>query len=530
MSRTVFASAALAVVLGLGAASAPAATPSDTLVQAWRFDDIISLDPAEMYEISTFEVNTNLYDTLVFHDAEDTSKLVPRLATEWSVSEDGLTYTFTLRDGVVFHSGNPLTAADVEYSFRRMAALDKSPAFLITDLGISVDNMEQTLRAVDDNTFEMTVGEPFAPSFVLNVLTGANFSIIDSALARENEAEGDWGNTWFKNNASGTGPFRLDQMVPNERIVASRHDGYWGGEVPLARLMWRHVGESATQRLLLENGDVDVARNLTADQLEPLRQADTMQFAEAALGTQLYMGLNVANEYLSDVRVRQALKHLVDYQAMVETFMRDAWTVNQTFLPRGFLGYLDHHPFSLDVERAKALLAEAGHADGFPLTVHVAATRQERLDTAQSVQSTFAQAGIELKIIPSDARTALTVYRAREHDIYLGTWGVDYFDPATNSVFVANTDNSPDAASKPLAWRNSWQNEELTERVQALLLEKEDAARAEGYHQLIRDWQEVSPFIMLFQENAIAAVRPNVKGFVLGPTADSNRFHGVSKD
>lgn len=528
MLRKLLASAALAAALVV-TPGVQAATPADALVQAWRFDDIISLDPAEMYEISTFEIAANVYDKLVVYDRDDTSRILPQLAESWSVSDDGLTFTFTLRDGVTFQSGNPFTAEDVVYSLSRLAALDKGPAFLIHDIGVTPDNYAEVLGAPDERTFTLTVDRPYAPSFVLNVLSGGNFSIVDSALLREHEAEGDWGNEWLKTRAAGSGPYRLDQMVPNDRIVMSRFDDHWAGPAELSRLLYRHVGELATQRLLLEQGDVDVARNLLADQLEPLRAAGTMQFVEAALGTQLYMGLNVSKPPLDDLRVRQALKYLIDYEAMAETFMRDAWMVNQTFLPKGMLGHLDSEPFTLDPERAKALLAEAGHAEGFRLTVNVA-TRQERMDTAQAAQASFALAGIELEIIPSDARTALTVYRERQHDIYLGTWGIDYFDPATNAVFLANSDNSPDAAAKPLSWRNAWQDEALTERVQALTLERDEATRAEGYRQLIREWQEVSPFIMLFQQVEIAAVRPNVRDFRLAPTNDGNRHSAVTKE
>lgn len=528
MLKALAASAVLTTAL-LVSPHSQAATPLDALVQASRFDDIISLDPAEMYEISAFEIVTNAYDKLVAYDIEDTSRIVPQLAESWEVSEDGTTFTFKLREGVSFHSGTPLTAEDVVFSFSRLAALDKGPAFLIHDLGIKPDNYEEVLRAVDDLTFEMTLDRDYAPSFVLNVLSGGNFSIIDSTLAREHEVDGDWGNAWLKNNSAGSGPYRLEQIVPNERILMSRFDDYWQGAPKLARLMWRHVEEPASQRLLLEQGDIDVARNLLVDQLEPLRQSGEMQLVEAKLGTQLYMGLNVSREPLDDVRVRQALKYLVDYDGMAETFMRDAWIVNQTFLPEGMLGHVDSRPFSFNLEKAKELLAEAGYEDGFSLTINVA-TGQERMDTAQAVQASFAQAGIQLEIQPSDARTALTTYRAREHDIYLGTWGIDYFDPATNAVFVANTDNSPEAASTPLTWRNAWQDEELTERVQALALEPDEEARAAGYQQLIRDWQEVSPFIMLFQQVAIAAVRPEVKDFRLAPTNDGNRHHLVSKE
>jgi len=528
MLKTVLATTALATAL-LVSPSLQAVTPADALVQASRFDDIISLDPAEMYEISAFEIVTNAYDKLVAYDTEDTSRVVPQLAESWEVSEDGTTFTFKLREGVTFHSGNPFTAEDVVYSFSRLAALDKGPAFLIQDLGVTPDNYQDVLRAVDEHTFEMTLDQGYAPSFVLNVLSGGNFSIVDSALAQEHEVDGDWGSEWLKTNSAGSGPFQLDQMVPNDRIVMSRFDSYWQGAPELARLMWRHVEEPASQRLLLEQGDIDVARNLLADQLEPLRQGGEMQLVEARLGTQLYMGLNVSHEPLDDVRVRQALKYLVDYEGMVETFMRDAWIVNQTFLPEGMLGHLDSQPFSFDPEKAKELLAEAGYEDGFSLSLNVASA-QERLDTAQAVQATFAQAGIELEILPSDARTALTTYRAREHDIYLGTWGIDYFDPATNAVFVANSDNSPEAASTPLTWRNAWQDEELTARVQELALESDEDARAAGYQALIEDWQEVSPFIMLFQQVAIAAVRPEVKDFRLAPTNDGNRYHRVSKE
>jgi peptide/nickel transport system substrate-binding protein len=244
----------------------------------------------------------------------------------------------------------------------------------------------------------------------------------------------------------------------------------------------------------------------------------------------MYMGLNCKNPYLTKPKVREALRWLIDYQGMEKTILRSNYIINQTFLPNTFFGYVDSNPYRLDVEKAKALLAEAGVTDGFSLNVSVSSTHQDRMDIAQSVQATFAKAGINLDIQASDSKTALTTYRARKHDIYIGTWGVDYFDPNTNMVFVVNRDNSDDAGSKPLAWRNSWQDKELTAKADALLVEKDRAKRKDGYQDLIREWQPKSCFAMMFQQILVAAHTPALKGFFIGPTAETTLYVGVSKE
>src|SRR5262249_8486476 len=156
-------------------------------------------------------------------------------------------------------------------------------------------------------------------------------------------------------------------------------------------------------------------------------------------------------------------------------------------------------------DKAKSLLAEAGYANGFPLTINVASTEQARMDVAQSMQSTLAKVGIRLKILASDQKTVITTYRARKHDIALLTWGIDYFDPNTNMSFVVNTDNSDTPKSKPLAWRNGWMNEELNAKAAALLMERDSDKRKAGYQEMIKEWQPNSPFAMMFQYNWVNA-------------------------
>ena len=149
---------------------------------------------------------------------------------------------------------------------------------------------------------------------------------------------------------------------------------------------------------------------------------------------------------------------------------------------------------------------------------------------ALAIQATLAQAGITLEIIPGEGKQTLTKYRARNHDIYIGRWGPDYMDPHTNAdTFARNPDNADDAKSKPLAWRNAWDIPEMTKKADDAVLEKDTQKRAEMYLELQREHQQVSPFVIMFQDIEILGSRANVEGFVLGPSFDSNFYQYTTK-
>lgn len=261
---------ALAVAgTGVGAGTqALADTPKDALVMAWQFDDIISLDPAEIFELSGAEYGAQVYERLISYDVNDVSKILPGLAESWEVSGDGKTYTFKIRDGVEFHSGNALTAEDAAYSLRRAVKLNKSPAFILTQFGFTKDNVDQKVRATDARTLVMETDQAYAPTFVLYCLTAGVASIVDSKLVQQNEKDGDFGTNWLKTNSAGSGPFKLRQWKASEMLMLDAYPGYWQGGPAMKRVIIRHIPEPATQRLLLEKGDVDVARNLKPEQFE----------------------------------------------------------------------------------------------------------------------------------------------------------------------------------------------------------------------------------------------------------------------
>lgn len=517
-----------------------AATPADTLVQAWAIDDIITLDPGEAFEISTAEVTANTYSKLVALDPNDTSKIVSDIAESWDVSEDGLTFTFKLKPNLTFASGNPITAEDVAFSFERVIKLDKSPAFLLTQFGMNADNITETAKAADASTFVMTVDKPYAPSFVLNVLTATVASVVDKKVVMENakpvtptdeyKYDTDFGNEFLKTGYAGSGPFKIREWRANEVVVLERNDNYYGEKAKLARVIYRYMKESAGQRLALENGDIDVARNLDPGDFDAVASKDGIATTSAPKGTLYYFSLNQKNPNLAKPEVIEAFKYLVDYDALGETLIKGIGTIHQTFLPSGQLGAVDDTPYTLDVEKAKQLLAKAGLADGFTVTMDVRNT-QPVTGIAENIQQTLAQAGIKLEIIPGDGKQTLTKYRARQHDIYIGQWGSDYFDPNSNAeTFTFNPDNSDEGTNKTLAWRNAWDPKELSAKTSAALLEKDADKRAAIYEDLQKQVLATGPFVVIFQQTEIAGYSNKVQNYKLGPSFDTNYVHTVTKE
>lgn len=536
-SRTLLAGTVLSAVLL--AAPSFAETPADTLIEAFAIDDIISMDPGEAFELSTAEVTANSYDLLVRLDLADTSKVKGDLAESWTVSDDGLTYTFKLKPGLKFASGNPLTAADVAWSFERAVKLNKSPAFILQQFGLTGDNVVEKAKAADDTTFVFTVDKPYAPSFVLNCLTATVASVVDSKLVKENvkpvtpsaeyKFDNDFGNDWLKTNYAGSGPFKLREWRANEVVVMERNDNYHGEKTKLARVIYRHVKESATQRLMLEKGDVDIARNLEPGDYDSVSKNADLATISAAKGTVYYISLNQKNANLAKPEVRQAFKYLVDYDAIGSTLIKGIGEVHQTFLPKGVLGALDEKPFKLDVAKAKELLEKAGLKDGFSVTMDVRSV-QPVTGVAESIQQTAGQAGIKIELVPGDGKQTLTKYRARTHDIYIGQWGQDYFDPNSNAeTFTSNPNNADDSPNKTLAWRNAWDVPELTEKTKAALLESDNAKRAQMYTELQKTVLDTSPFVVMWQQTEVAGYRKNLKDFKLGPSFDTNFLGTVSK-
>jgi len=528
----IFKQAVLAAMLSAAVplSAAYAATPADVLVVAQNIDDIVAIDPAQAYEFSSGELVANLYDRLVQYEPENLEELVGGLASDWTVDADAKTITFTLRDDVTFHSGNPVRPQDVLFSFKRVLVLDKAPAFILAGLGWTADNIEEMVT-LGDNTVTIKYDGDFSPNYVLNVLAARPASVVDEVLAMENEVDGDLGNAWLNANTAGSGPFKLRVFRPAEIATLDANPDYFKGAPAVKSVIIRHVAEAATQQLLLESGDVDMAKNLTPDQVGSLEGKGNVKIETFPQAAVHWFSFNQKTEALTDEAVWEAARYLVDYEGMASTFLKGQMQVHQAFWPSGFPGALNETPFTYDPDKAKQILADAGVE--LPITVTLDVINSTPFtDIAQSLQSTFADAGINFDILPGTGAQVITKYRARTHEAMLLYWGPDFMDPHSNAkAFAYNADNADDKYASTTTWRNAWAvPEEMNQETLAALAEPDATKRNELYLDLQKQVQETSPFVIMFQAVKQVGMAQNVEGFVNGATSDFVYYRLVDKN
>jgi peptide/nickel transport system substrate-binding protein len=422
-----------------------------------------------------------------------------------------------------------VTAEDAAFSLQRVVILDKTPAFLLDQLGWTKDNVKDLVRATAPDALEFTIQADLAPSLVLNLMTSIVASVVEKKVALEHEDKGDLGNGWLKTHSAASGAYKLISWKPNESVTLEANPDFHFGAPRTKRFIVRHVPETSAQQLLLQKGDIDIAHDLTTDQLASLAGNKDIKVDVFPGSDSWYMSMNVADERLKNPKVRTALKYLVDYRGMTDTFLKGKFIVHQTFLPQGFLGASDYAPYTLDVAKAKQLLAEAGYPNGFDLKLDTA-NSSPFSEIAQSVQQTMGQAGVKLSIQPAELKAVLGTYRARKHQLLLVNWGPDYFDPHTNAdSFARNTDNSDKPATKPLAWRSSWYIPEISKETADAAKELDTAKRVALYEDLQKKVTDDGPFILMFQSAQPIARRANVTGFKAGLTEDITFFRLTAK-
>ena len=506
-----------------------AATPANILVMARAIDNIVgAFDPAQSYETSNNEACGNIYRKLIVPDPADANKLVGDLAESWQASKDGLVFTFQLRRGVKFDSGNELTAEDAAFSLQRVVKLNKTPGFILTQFGWNADIVGKMIRATADHTQELTLPALQAPTFVLYCLSATVGCVVEKARVLANQVNNDLGNEWLKTHSAGAGSYRLVEWLASDHIIMDTNP-YAAVKPRVPRAVIRHVAEPASQLLLLQKGDADIAGNLNADQLKAIVRNPDLSISKIDQLNSLYLGLNASLPLFQKVEVRQAIKWAIDYDAIADNITPNVWGVWQTFLPKGAPGSIPDRPFRKDVAKTKALLAAGGYPNGFDVVLDYY-SHSPFTEIALAVQADLAAIGIKAQLLAGETKQVTTKMRARQHQMTLMIWFPDYLDPNSNAqAFNANSDDSDAAKLKLPAWRCHFFDPELTEAVDRAVKELDPEQRLELYAKMQRDAMERSPFVFLLQSAEVWTARKGVSGVQLGLMPDYTNYAGITK-
>ncbi|WBV44860.1 ABC transporter substrate-binding protein [Pseudoroseomonas cervicalis] len=495
---------------------ARAATPANALVMAWNIDAISTFDPAQIGEVVTNELIENTCDFLARFDPTDEKKVVPALAERWEVSPDGLRITFHLRDGLTFPSGERATAQDLAWSLQRVVKLGFGNAATLTEYGFTRENAEQTITAPDERTVVLTLDKPYPVDLVLQAIAANRVAaLLDRRTLLANQTNNDLGNRYLATRTACVGPYSLRQWNAGESVVLEANQRYWGPAPKLRRIIIRHVAEAGTQRLLLEKGDVDVARDLTPEDMQALERMPGIALSRALRPQLVYWGFNNANPIFANEKVRLAMRYLIDYEALGRTIMAYNGVPRASFVQLGAFGALDERagqPFSLDLERAKALLTEAGYPDGFETSL-IFGTLPYSAPIAQHIQQNAARIGVRIRLEQMANAQLFARHRGREFQTAMLAWQTGVPDAQGNaSRLVKNPDNRLEARlTQYPAWRHAYFDAEINARVDAALLERDTARREALYHELQRDVMQRGPTAIMFQTFSIAGLRSNLR-------------------
>lgn len=512
--------------------SSPAAvTTTSSGVDTTNFLKIVEATPDIVDTQCTtdyYTVGMNIFDRLVEVQAngDGTSQIVPSLAKNWDISEDGLTYTFYLEEGVKYSNGADFTASDVLYTIKRMLTNPKAVNGDIYDMIVGAEELSagtadniSGVEVVDDYTVKMTLTQPYAA--FLACLTTPGASMLDEETT---EAAGDQ----FGIDPAvtiGTGPFIFDSWEFNAQMVLVANPDCWSGAPACEGIVMMDIPDEATQRMMFENGELDLL-----DLDNAASQADYFLNNEAykdqiASGTRVgtyYIALNELHEALANVKVRQALQHAIDRQAILDALYGGRGTVENGIFATGLIGHNNDLPeLAYDVELAKQLLAEGGYPDGFEMELcYSSDSGQITKDLLEIVSAQLSQIGVTAKVVEVDEGSWSERRAAGELDSYTSSWSADFNDP-DNFIytFFGTADNS---VRRGL----NYTNQEAIDRVAAargIVDESERIAEYQALEQLII--QDEAAWIPLYSKQHLYVVNPRVSGFTVSWNGWSSNYY-----
>jgi peptide/nickel transport system substrate-binding protein len=496
------------LALGLHGSEAQARQESDaqTLVVGRAAAEPVSLDPAVATSSESVDVILQTYEPLLM-DQPGSTDMMPVLATDYDVSEDGKTWTFRIRDGVTFPDGTPVDANAVAYSVDRLAQVGQGFAFVLSGI---YDRAE----AVDATTARIYLSNPSGPFLA----TIPKIFIVNPALVEAHKTADDPHATkYLYDHPEGTGPYRLESWEHSQQVTLARRDDYWGTAPAIPRIVIREVSDWAQQRLLLERGDIDIAAQYIVTDLPTLGANSDIRIEEHPSLVELYICMQHKKGPTEDVRVRQALAAAFDYQGYIDGIYQGHAVQPQGVLPREMAYHDDTLPIEeQDIEKARSLLADAGLADGTSLEYLYVTGDKNELGAGQVLQAALQQLNVQLQM------------QEVSWTILLGRFQDEPNAPDTYGYYVFPPYNDPDAvlfsmfhtSNQGLAGYNGFYagSPEMDEMLIEARTTLDTDRRAELYKQLQMMIYEDASVIPVANPNSIILTRSWVSGYQYRPT------------
>ncbi len=483
---------ALALVALIGC-SANSTLSNDELVVVMG-GEAVTLDPHGQNDQPSSRVRKQIYNTLVTQN--ESMEIVPGLATEWEITDGGQTLTLKLREGVTFHNGNDFNAEDVKFSLERALASAhvKNIVQAIDPNGITV---------IDDYTVEIKMLFPFAP--ILAHLAHTAISILDEEATI---AGGDD----YGQNPVGTGPYKFVSWTLGDSIELTRFDEYWGEKALIENVRMRVITENAARAIAVETGDAHIVYDVAPSDVARIEANPELKMIRSPNFSSQYIGFNVQKEPFDDVRVRQAINLALDMDSIVEAVYFGTGSASKGPIVESVWAYNTDLPgYGYDVEAAKALMVEAGYADGFETTIWVNENDQ-RIQASEIIQAQLAEIGITLNIEILEWAAYLERTSLGEHEIYYLGWVTVTGDPDYGLYATFHTESFGAAGN-----RSFYSNPRVDELLTAGRTTGDPDARMAAYKEAQEIIFDEAPWIFTWQGEDLNATRSNVAGFVNNP-------------